>query len=280
MDKVTFVYGDVADMPHLMGVMADHRVNVVFHLAYLLVSDTDNRLGTAMQVNCAGFHNVMEAARILQVRRVVWASSMAVYGRADVYPSGLVNEDVFVDPPLLYGACKLFNEHIARYYRNVHDLDNIGFRKTVAYGLGKSRLRDYSIAHLLLENAVLGRPVEMPSVDYNANWLYVKDIVRAYLLAAQVPQHEHIIYNVGGFVYRCSEVVELLKKIVPEVLIRQQDIPHCSIYALDQSRAKEELGYEPVYTLEDGVRDYIKTMEELGDQYKGAWSAYEVTPLP
>ena len=79
-----------------------------------------------------------------------------------------------------------------------------------------------------------GQPVEMPQVDYYANWLYVKDIVRAYLLAAQVPQHEHIIYNVGGFVYRCSEVVELLKKIVPDVLIRQHVIPHCSIYALFQ----------------------------------------------
>ena len=124
-----------------------------------------------------------------------------------------------------------------------------------------------------------GQPVEMPQVDYYANWLYVKDIVRAYLLAVQAPRPEHIIFNVGGFVYRCSEVVELLKKLVPEVPGRQKDIPHCSIYALNQNRAKEEFGYEPVYTLEEAVKDYIKTMEELGDQYKLAWSAYKVTPL-
>jgi len=284
MDEVTFVYGDVADMPHLMGVMADHRVNVVFHLAYLLVPDTDNRLGAAIQVNCAGFHNVMEAARILKVRRVVWASSQAVYGQADFYPLGPVNEDVFVNPTLVYGACKIFNEHVSRYYRDVHNLDNMGFRKSVAYGLGKSRLRDYSIAHLLVENAVLGRPVEMPPVDYKANWLYVKDIVRAYLLAAQAPRPEHIIYNVGGFVQSCSEVIDILKKIVPGVTVHQQEgyiLSHpIEVWNQDQSRAKEEFGYEPVYTVEEAVRDYTKMIEELGDQYKSAWSAYEVMPLP
>ena len=47
-DKVTFVYGDVADMPHLMAVMADHGVDVVFHLAYMLVPDTHERLGWAI----------------------------------------------------------------------------------------------------------------------------------------------------------------------------------------------------------------------------------------
>jgi nucleoside-diphosphate-sugar epimerase len=284
MDRVTFVYGNMADMPHLIGVMADHRVNVVFHLAYMLVPDSNERMGSAIQSNCAGFHNVMEAARILKVRRVVWASSQAVYGRADFYPPGPVNEDVFVNPTLVYGACKLFNEHVARFYHDEHNLDVIGFRKTVAYGPGKSRLRDYSIAHLLVENAILGRPVEMPPVDYYANWLYVKDIVRAYLLAAQAPRPKHIIFNLGGFVHRNSEVVEVLKKLVPGVTVHQQDryiLSHpIEVFAQDMSRIRDELDYEPVYTLEEAVEDYIKMVAELGNQYKSAWSAYEVTPLP
>jgi UDP-glucose 4-epimerase len=284
MDKVTFVYGDVADMPHLMGVMADHHVDVVFHLGYMLVPDSHERMGWAIRSNCVGFQNVMEAARIFKVRRVVWASSQSVYGRADSYPPGPVSEDVFVNPTLVYGACKLFSEHVARYYRDAHNLDNMGFRKSVVYGLGKSRLRDYSIAHLLVENAILGRPVEMPPVDYRANWLYVKDVVRAYLLAAQAPQSEHGIFNVGGFTHRCSEVIEILKRLLPEVTVFQQEgyaLSHpVEVWDQDQRRAKESFGYEPVYTLEEAVRDYVKTVEELGDQYKSAWSAYDVTPLP
>lgn len=276
-DRITFVYGDVADMPHLVRVMADYGVNVVFHLAYLLVPDTDSRLNTAIQVNCAGFHNVMEAARIMNVRRVVWPSSQAVYGLAEFYPDEPLTEDVFVNPVTLYGACKLFNEHIARFYRRVHNLDNIGFRNTVVYGLGKSRRRDLSVSHLLIENALLGWPLEMPPVEYYANYVYVKDVVRAYLLAAQAPRPQHIIFNIGGYVHRHSEVVELMKKFVPGVTVHHQKsrtIPNpIDAYALDQSRARKELGYEPAYTLEEGIKDQIKMMEELGDQYRSAWQA-------
>jgi UDP-glucose 4-epimerase len=282
-DKVTFVYGDVADMPHLVCVMSDYGVKVVFHLAYLLVPDTDAKLDTAIQVNCAGFHNVMEAARVTGVRRVVWPSSQAVYGLAEFYPDEPLNEDVLVNPTTLYGACKLFNEHIARYYRRVHNLDNIGFRKSVVYGVGKSRRRDLSVSHLLIENALLGRPLEMLPVDYYANYVYIKDVVRAYLLAAQAPPPEHGIFNIGGYVYRNSEVVELMKKIVPGVTVHYREshgIPNpIDAYALDLSRARKELGYEPAYTLEEGVLDQLKTMQELGEIYKAAWTEWKVTPL-
>jgi nucleoside-diphosphate-sugar epimerase len=284
MDKITFIYGDVADMPHLMGVMADYKVGLVFHLAYMLVPDTNDRMGWAIQTNCAGFQNVMEAARILKIRRVMWASSQAVYGKAEWYPNGPVNEDMFVNPYLVYGACKLFNEHVARYYQDVHGVDNIGFRKTVAFGLGKSRMRDYSIAHLLVENAVLGRPLEMPPVDYSANWLYVKDIVRAYLLGAQAPKPEHRIFNIGGFVYPCSQVVETLKGMLPDVKMKKQTkyiLSHpIEVFDQDQSRAKIELGYEPVYKLEDAVKDYQETVNKFGEQYKSAWTENNVIPLP
>jgi len=284
LDKITFVYGDVADMPHLMGVMSDYKVGIVFHLAYMLVPDSNERMGWAIQTNCAGFQNVMEAARILKVRRVVWASSQAVYGKAEYYPSGPVKEDVFVNPYLVYGACKQFNEHVARYYHDVHGVDNMGFRKTVAFGLGKSRMRDYSLAHLLVENAILGRALDVPPVDYSANWLYVKDIVRAYLLAAQAQKTNHIIFNIGGFVYTCSEVVEILKRIRPDLKVKKQAayiLSHpIEVYNQDQSRAKDEFGYEPAYQLEKAVKDYQKTVEDFGEQYKSAWTEYKVTPLP
>jgi nucleoside-diphosphate-sugar epimerase len=195
-----------------------------------------------------------------------------------------VSEDVFVNPTLVYGACKLFNEHIGRFYRDVHGVDNMGFRKSVAYGLGKSRLRDYSVAHLLVENAVLGRPVEMPPVDYHANWLYVKDIVRAYILAAQAAPTEHLIYNIGGYRHRCSEVIDILKRVLPDVEVKRQDsyiLSHpIEVSDQDQTRARDEFGYEPVYTVERAVEDYIQTVKQLGDQYASALKAYEVVSLP
>lgn len=274
LDDITYVYGDVADMPHLARAIDEHDVEVIFHLAYLLVPDTNERLDTAIQVNCAGFQHVMEAARISKVRRVIWPSSQAVYGLAEFYPDEPLNEDVFVRPVTLYGACKQFNEYVARYYREAHDLDNIGFRQPVVYGAGKSRRRDLSVSHLLIENALLGEPLEMPPIDYHANYIYVKDVVRAYLLAAQAAPTGRVIYNLGGYVYRNSEVVERMKELVPNLEVNQRealDIPNpIDAYALDQTRIQEDLGYEPYYDLEAGIRDQEQVMRDHAEQYGAA----------
>jgi len=283
LDKVKYVYGDQANMSDLMGVMADNKVDVVFHLGYMTVPDTDNRTFRAIQVNCLGFQNVMEAARVLKVRRVVWASSQAVYGFAEGYPDGPISEDAHVQPTTQYGACKEFNEHVGRFYRQVHGVDNIGFRKPVIYGLGKSRRRDLSISHLLIENAIVGRPMDVPPLDFFANYLYVKDAVRAYMLGAMAPRTEHGIFNINGYVHRCSEVVEILQQLISGAKADYKqsfDSPNpIDAYNLSRVRAKEELGYEPAYTLVEGVQDFIKTKNELGQLYKSSVSEFEVTPL-
>jgi nucleoside-diphosphate-sugar epimerase len=283
LDRVTYVYGSVADMPHFSQLVADYGVDLIFHLGYLLVPDTDAQLGRAIQVNCAGFQNVLEAARIHGVRRVVWASSQAVYGLEEGYPSGPISEDQFVQPNTFYGACKLLNEHMARFYRQTHGLDNMGFRKSVVYGLGKSRRRDLSISHMLVENAILGRPLQMPPVDFFANYIYVRDVVRGYLLAAQAPPTDRVVFNLGGFVYRCNEVVDILREMFPHLSVHQQesfDIPNpVDAYAQDLTHVREDLGYEPAYDLKEGIQDWLKTKEELEGQYSSADTEFLVKSL-
>lgn len=283
MDKVEFVYGSVADMPHLMSVMTEFDIKAVFHLGYMLVPDTDNQTGRAIQTNCAGFQNVMEAARLQDVRRVVWASSQAVYGFQEGYAESPIPEDVHVNPTTQYGACKLFNEHVAGYYREHLGVDNIGLRKPVVYGLGKSRRRDFSISHRLIENAILAKPVDLPPDDFLANYIYVKDVVRAYILAMEARTTQHAIFNVSGYIYRCSEVVEVMRDVFPDLEVNEIEslgTPNpIDAYDLSQVRAKNEIGYEPLYPLKEGVLDFIKTKLEFGSQYEAANSEYNVESL-
>jgi nucleoside-diphosphate-sugar epimerase len=120
-------------------------------------------------------------------------------------------------------------------------------------------------------------------VDFYANYLYVKDVVRAYLLAGQTPSAEHMIFNISGSVHRCSEVVEILKSLIPNLVINYKkslDTPNpIDAYNLSPARAKEELGYGPAYTLAEAVQDFIKTRKELGHLYTSSSSEYAVTPL-
>jgi nucleoside-diphosphate-sugar epimerase len=124
----------------------------------------------------------------------------------------------------------------------------------------------------------------MPPVDYPANWLYVKDIVRAYLLGAAACNPEHLIFNIGGFVYKCSQVVETLQRMIPDTRMKKQTeyiLSHpIEVAEQDQSRAETELGYVPVYKLEDAVQDYQETIKRFGDQYKSAWLENNVKALP
>ena len=282
-DRITFVPGSTKDLSTLIHVVKDHNVDIVFHMDYSGNRPTNKAVGEAIQLNMAGFHNVLEAARLFDVDRVVFGSSQSVYGLAEFY-DGKVDETVAPRPVLVYGAWRLFNEHMARFYRDEHGVSSVGLRFSVVYGLGKSRLGDYSIAHLLIENAIMGRPVEMPPVNYSVCWEYIRDAVQACLRGAAAPHPEHVVYNVGGFVSTCEETVDILRQFIPDLSIIQQDeyiLPHpIEVSDVDMTRAKEELGYEPVYTLEKGIKDYMDMYAKMADQYKSAWTAYRVLPLP
>src|SRR3990172_5973116 len=78
--------GDVTDLTHLLRVCEERRVERIIHLAYLLQSDSDANPLLAVKVNCEGTTNVLEVARQLAIPRVVWASSVSVFGRAGDCP--------------------------------------------------------------------------------------------------------------------------------------------------------------------------------------------------
>ena len=88
----------------------------------------------------------------------------------------------------------------------------------------------------------------------------------------------------GGYVYRCSQVVDILRDLFPRLSVNQReslDIPNpIDAYAQDMTRARQELGYEPAFDLEDGIHDWLKTREALERQYRAASEKFEVEPLP
>lgn len=84
--EVDVVRGDVLDVVSLMDTIKGHGVDRIVHLAYLLITESRENPTRALRVNCEGTNNAFEAARLMGMRRVVWASSAAVYGPGDYYP--------------------------------------------------------------------------------------------------------------------------------------------------------------------------------------------------
>ncbi|MCU0704449.1 MAG: GDP-mannose 4,6-dehydratase, partial [Fimbriiglobus sp.] len=137
--KVRFLPGDVTDLPALTAALKSHDITHVIHLAGLQVPTcrVDPLLGA--KVNVLGTLAVFEAIRATagQVKRLVYASSAAVFGAPDLYPAGPQTDDAPLIPSTHYGVFKCCNEGNARIYLQDHGIVSVGLRPWTVYGVGR-----------------------------------------------------------------------------------------------------------------------------------------------
>ena len=112
-DGVTYYRGDVTQLPQILEACNTHGVTRIIHMAALLPPDTEDRPHFSMQVNIGGTNNVFEAARWCGIERVVYASSIAVYGVQETFGDRPVNEDDLPAPHNVYGMTKAVNDFAA-----------------------------------------------------------------------------------------------------------------------------------------------------------------------
>src|SRR3990172_6244771 len=113
--SIRFVQGDILDVVGLLQAARDHKVEVIVSLAAALIPVCEAQPAFGVRVNVDGLNHVFEVARALSIRRVVWASSIAVYGPQSAY-EGEPDEEAPHLPQTIYGACKSLNEYMARHY--------------------------------------------------------------------------------------------------------------------------------------------------------------------
>src|SRR5262245_7183876 len=137
--KVAYVPGDVTDAARLSAAVGEKQITHIIHLAGLQVPTcrADPILGA--KVNVIGTLAVFEAAKAHRtlVKRVVYASSAAVYGPQTDYTSGNVADDVKLTPTTHYGYFKCCNEGNARIYHLDHQISSVGLRPWTVYGVGR-----------------------------------------------------------------------------------------------------------------------------------------------
>ena len=128
--QLTRRQGDIRDLEAVAGVVAADAITHIVHLAALQVPfcRADPVLGS--EVNVTGTVNVLEAKRRSdgRVRGVSYASSIAVFGPADLYPGGVADDDSVLAPATLYGAYKQANEWTARVYASDWGVGSVGLR--------------------------------------------------------------------------------------------------------------------------------------------------------
>ena len=254
--EIEFKQGDVRDLDMLQEVMVG--VEVVFHQAAVVSvpRSVEDPIEAAM-VNDLGTLHVLEGARRVGVRRVVFASSCAVYGDLPQLPK---REDMETMPLSPYAASKLHGETYSLLYSDLYGLEAVCLRYFNVYGPKQDPTSPYSgVISIFMDRAVRG---ELPTIfgdgEQFRDFVYVADVVRANLLAAYRDNIAGAVINVGtgsfvtvnGLWGNISQLAGVEGE--PErAAERPGDIRES---VADITRARELLAYEPHYSFEEGLR--------------------------
>lgn len=254
----TLLQGDVGDLPRILNICKENQIDTIVHLAGLLASAEEN-CPEAVRINIMGTINMFEAARILGIRRVVWASSQTIFGPPSKHSEEWIPNDAPHFPWSVYSACKSYLEYMGKHYFEAFGVDNIALRYCIVYGVGRQqRHGNYPVQ--LIDNPAWGRKGVVNFGDDEPNWLYVKDAARATLLACTVPTTKSRAFTITGDIMKTSDLRDYVLSLLPDAEIELLPGKYTSAWKYVTSEAEEELGYKMSYTAKEGAREIINTI--------------------
>lgn len=252
-----FYRGDVSQLSHILEAINQNNVHKIIHLAALLPPDTEERPHYSMLVNIQGANNIFEAARWTNIQRVVYASSIAVYGVQETFGDRPINEDDLPSPINMYGMTKAVNDFSASQYRNQYNLDIRGIRICTVFGHGRVTGMTGMIGGLLMSLPAIGKPVEMEFRPEEASpMIHVEDAAEIFVRTSLANKLNHPVYISGGHLATIQDMIDIVMEIIPDANIKTGDKPVPHVYNVDSSRMYQDLGYELV-SLQTRIAEHI-----------------------
>ena len=267
--KVKIVNGDVSNWVHVVDAVKSNHVESIYHVAALLTRDCIQSPASGFRVNVVGTFNILEAARILGVAQVIYTSTAYAYG---LTPPRKINDDTILRPGNMYETTKFCSEHLGAQYSRQYGILFRGVR--LAMIIGPTRQLSYYHGDYsgTIEKTAQGKPHTIhvdPSMPQSI--IYVKDVARALIALKRADSHKlrQPMYNVTGFRTTVEQIADTVKKQIPEAQIdfdwdRSEEMKRASMadsYEMDNTRAREDFGWQPRYLLDETVTDFIREVK-------------------
>lgn len=253
---VRFIRGSILDLGLLKSVFRD--ADCVFHHAAIAsVQRSIQDPVWAGRVGTEGTLNVLVAARDAGVRKVVFASSAAVYGDSPKLPK---KENMCPNPMSPYAVSKLAGEHHCEVFRELYGLETVSLRYFNVFGPGQDPSSEYSgvISRFISMLAKGEQPVIFGDGEQTRDFVFVKDVVRANILASSSGSG---VFNIaGGRRTNLNQLASMIGAILGCNVRTKHEDPRAGDIRdslADISRARE-IGYEPQTRLEDGLAETIE----------------------
>ena len=254
--RIGFNEADIRD--YAATAKAIEGADVVFHLAAIpSVPRSIREPAPSHEVNIDGTFNVSRACSEAKVRRVVYAASSSAYGDTEVLPKV---ESMLPRPKSPYAVQKLMGEYYASVFTSCFNLETVALRFFNVYGERQDPSSPYSGVLSLFMQAIIERrhPTLFGDGEQTRDFTYVEDVAGLCVKASQAQGVGGKMYNAGnGNRYTLNHVWELLQKIEGVSLPpryappREGDVRDSQA---DTTAARRELGHDPQFTLEQGLR--------------------------
>jgi len=241
---VPVLRGDVTQFEDVMRTVLDVRPERLINLAYGLGAGEGNP-HQVMRLDVLGMDNCFEAARLGGVKRVVYASSIAVSGQQSRFGDRQVNEDDPTYGTSQYAMHKIFNEFQAKKYIANYGMSIIGVRPANVTGPDKVR---GSTDHVqIMVDGARGKAVHLPKKGLMRLLIHVEDMAEVFarVLLAEAPRHH--LYNSGGIPVSLGELADIVRGFVPDARItfaEEGGREDSGNYLVDWSRLSKEFGVE------------------------------------
>jgi len=253
--RIDFIHGDIRNLPLIRE--AVRNVDYVFHCAALssVAYSVDDPIYTN-EVNIIGALNILVAAKDVNVKRIVFASSASVYGNSPELPK---REDMSANPISPYAISKYTGEQYCRAFYQLYGLETVVFRYFNVFGKRQNSNSQYSAAiPIFIKSFLEGKPpIIFGDGEQSRDFVFIEDVVRANLLACHAKDAPGEVFNVAcGGRTTINSLVRMIKKLIGSDIEpvyeeeRKGDVRHSQA---DISEARKILGYEPKIDLAEGL---------------------------
>jgi UDP-glucose 4-epimerase len=257
--SVTIVEGDIQDRELLAEVM--QGVDVVFHQAAIRITQCAEEPRLALSVLVDGTFNVLEEAAQAGVKKVIAASSASVYGLAEEFPTSEHHHSY--NNRTVYGAAKTFNEGLLRSFHETYGLDYVTLRYFNVYGPRMDVYGAYTeVLIRWMERIDAGQPpLILGDGKQTMDFVYVEDVARANILAAQADVTDEICNVASGVETSLNDLATALLRVMESDLQPEygpeRKVNGVSRRLADTSKARRLLNFETRVPLEEGLRQMV-----------------------
>jgi nucleoside-diphosphate-sugar epimerase len=271
-DDVAIVRGDLGNWSDIFTALRSNEIDCVYHLGALLGDACEASPEGAYNINIGGTLRVLEASRLLGLRAVLFPSSLGTFGRGvpEVIPP-----EAFQRPTTMYGVTKVVGERFGEWYNQKFGLNFRALRLPNLIGPGRAGGLGEAFS-LIIQEPASGRPYTVVlDEEAQVTLMYVKDAARAFVELHDAAESSLTkrAYNLHGFSPTAREIAETTRRVVPGAEIDFQPVEelarimHTQPKEMDDSDARREWGWQPRYTLEEAVSDFVAEVRAHPGRY-------------